>query len=262
MHAITAKRMIIFLIAVFSASLLVGCSGLEKRPAHRGGYLAYPPALVSADRALDEARAAGKDKECPEEFNAAKNMVDKAYEVYMACRDQEAIDLAQEAIGKIKALCPAKPVAEVKPEPVPEPVPPPAAPKPVPAPPPPAPVVEPVKIILEDVHFDFDKATLTKVAKGILDSNIKTLKENPGVAVQIEGHTCAHGAENYNMALAERRAAAVMEYLAKQGIASGRMTTISYGETRLAMPEVPTPENKESSEAKANRRVHFEVIVK
>lgn len=263
MHEISAKRTFIILVAVLiSASFLVGCSGMTKRPENRSGYLYYPTALVDADRALDEARAAGKDKECPEEFNAAKNMVDKAYEVYMACRDQEAIDLAQEAIGKIKALCPAKPVAEVKPEPVPEPVPPPAAPKPVPVPPPPAPVVEPVKIILEDIHFDFDKATLTKVATGILDSNIRTLKENPGVAVQIEGHTCAHGAENYNMALAERRAAAVREYLAKQGIAADRMTTISYGETRLAMPEVPTPKNKESSEAKANRRVHFEVIVK
>ena len=201
---------------------------------------------------------AGKDKECPAEFNAAKDMVDKAYEIYMACRTKEAIDMAQDAIGKIKALCPAKPVAEMKPEPKPEPVPPP----PPPPAPPPAPVVEPVKIILEDIHFDFDKATLTKVAMGILDSDIKTLKENPGVNVQIEGHTCAHGSEDYNMALGERRANAVKEYLANQGIAAGRMTTISYGETRLAMPEIPTPKNKESKEAKANRRVHFEVIVK
>jgi len=54
----------------------------------------------------------------------------------------------------------------------------------------------------------------------------------------------------------------VKEYLAKHGIAAGRLTTISYGETRLAMPETPTPKNKEAKEAKANRRVHFEVIVK
>jgi hypothetical protein len=44
-------------------SLMVGCSGMEKRPEYRSGYLYYHTALVNADRALDEARMAGKDKE-------------------------------------------------------------------------------------------------------------------------------------------------------------------------------------------------------
>ena len=254
MHAKTARRVLIFVIALFSISLIVGCSGKEKRPDNRSGYGYYPTELVQADRALDEARAAGKDKECPAEFNAAKEMLDKAYEVYMACRTQEAIDMANEALGKTKALCPAKPIAEKKPEPKPVPVP---VSKPAPAA-----VVAPVKIILDDIHFDFDKSTLTKVATDILESNINTLKENQGINIQIEGHTDAHGSDDYNMALGERRANAVKEYLANQGIAANRMTTISYGETRLAMPEIPTPKNKESKEAKANRRVHFEVIVK
>jgi outer membrane protein OmpA-like peptidoglycan-associated protein len=256
MQAMIAKRVFIFVIAIFTMGLMVGCAGMEKAPKDRPGYLYYPAALVNADRALGEARNAGKDRECPAEFNAAKDMVDKAYEIYMACRTQEAINMAQDAIGKIKALCPPKPVVKA------EPVPPPPAPEPTPPPPPPPPAPEPVKIVLEDIHFDFDKATLTAVATGILDSNIKTLKENPSVNVQIEGHTCAHGSEDYNMALGERRANAVKEYLVNQGIAADRMTTISYGETRLLMPEIPTPKNKESKEAKANRRVHFEVIVK
>lgn len=255
MQKIRAKRLLIFIIAVFSMSLIVGCSGMEKRTADRGGYALYPTALVEADRALNEARAAGKDKECPEEFNAAKDMVDKAYETYMACYNKEAIAMAQEAIGKIKALCPAKPVAVIRPEPKPEPV-------PAPPPPPPPPVVEAVKIILEDIHFNFDEAVLTNSAVDILKNNIKVLGENQGIHAQIEGHTCAHGAEDYNMALGERRANAVKEYLVNQGIAADRMTTISYGETRLAMPETPTPKNKDSVEAKTNRRVHFEVIVK
>lgn len=262
MQAITAKKVLIFVIAVLSMSLMVGCSHMEKAPNDRPGYLYYHKPLPEAARALDEARMAGKDKECPAEYNAAKDMVDKAYEIYMECHTQEAIDMAQEAIGKIKALCPAKAVAEMKPAPMPEPVVPPPAPAPEPTPPPPVPVVEPMKIILEDIHFDFDKATLTKVATGILESNIKTLKENPDIEVQVEGHTCAHGSEDYNMALGERRANAVKEYLVKQGIAAARLTTISYGKTRLAMPEIPTAHNKESKEAKANRRVHFEVIVK
>ncbi|MBA4372041.1 MAG: hypothetical protein C0402_04185 [Thermodesulfovibrio sp.] len=154
-----------------------------------------------------------------------------------------------------------EPMPEVKPAPKPEPMP---EVKPVPKPEAkPAVVPEPMKIVLEDIHFDFDKATLTKEAKEILKKDVKTLKDNPGVRVQIEGHACAHGTEAHNMALSERRANAVKEYLMKDGgISADRLTTISYGETRLAMPEVPTPKNKNSKEAKANRRVHFEVIIK
>ncbi|MBI5848661.1 MAG: OmpA family protein [Nitrospirae bacterium] len=249
----TAKSVLVFVVAVFSMSLMVGCSHLEKAP-NREGYVMYHKPLPEADRAIEKARAAGKDKECPAEFNAAKAKVDEAFEIYMACRNQEAMDMAKDAINKFNALCPPKPVAEVKPEPKPV--------TPPPPPPPPAPVVAPVKIILEDIHFDFDKAKLTKEAIAILDSNIKTLKANPRVTVQVEGHTCAHGAEAYNMALGERRAIAVKEYLVQKGITADRMTTISYGETRLAMPEKPTPKNKNAAEAKENRRVHFEVIVK
>ncbi len=261
MNALMSRRIFIFIIVLFSMSLLVGCAHMDKAPKGREGYLYYHKPLPEASVKLDAARAAGKDKECPAEYDAAKDTVDKAYEIYMACRTQEAIDMAKDGIGKINALCPAKAVAEMKPEPKPAPAPAPA-PMAEPAPPLPAPAVEPAKITLEDIHFDFDKATLTKVAVGILERDIRTLKENPGIHVQIEGHTCAHGADAYNMALGERRANAVKEYLIKQGIASDRMTTISYGKTRLAMPEVPTPKNKESKEAKTNRRVHFEMIVK
>lgn len=170
--------------------------------------------------------------------------------------------------GKTPKAVPPPPVPapapkpEVKPVPKPEPAP---TPKPAPAPAPKAevaPLAEPVKIILEDIHFDFDKASLTPAAVVILKKNIMTMKENSGVRVQIEGHACAHGAEKHNMALGERRAHAVREYLLKEGISADRLTTISYGETRLAMPEIPTSKNKESVEAKTNRRVHFEVIIK
>jgi len=260
MQTKAVRKVFLIFVVLLSMILMVGCAGMKKAtPERLPGYLYYPSALVDADQALNEARAAGKDKECPAEFKAAKDMVDKAYEAYMACLDREAIAIAEDAIGKIKALCPPKAVAEVKPEPVPVLAP---KPEPTPPPPPPPPAAEPVKIVLEDIHFDFDKATLTKAAREILARDIATLKENPGVKVQIEGHTCAHGTEDYNMALGERRANAVKEYLAKQGIAAERMKTISYGETRLAMPEIPTSKNKESKEAKANRRVHFEVIVK
>ena len=127
-------------------------------------------------------------------------------------------------------------------------------------PPVPAAKVEKV-IVLEDLHFDFDKATLTEEATGILKKDMQSMKENPGIKVRIEGHTCAHGQDDYNLRLSERRANAVKEYLMKEGISSERLTTIAYGETRLAMPEIPTPKNKNSTEAKTNRRVHFVVIL-
>ncbi|MBI5055473.1 MAG: outer membrane beta-barrel domain-containing protein [Nitrospirae bacterium] len=114
---------------------------------------------------------------------------------------------------------------------------------------------------LQDLPFDFDKSTLTEEAQGVLKKNIQTLKENPDVKIRIEGHSCAHGPDDYNLRLSERRANAIKEYLIKEGgISPDRMSTIAYGETRLAMPEIPTPQNKNSIEAKTNRRVHFELI--
>jgi len=126
------------------------------------------------------------------------------------------------------------------------------------------PKVEEKVVILafEDVHFDFDKATLTEEAQVILKRNIQILKENPKVKVRIAGYTSASGTESYNQRLSERRANAVKEYLAKEGIiAPDRLFTIGYGETRPAMYEA-APKDLYSAAAKANMRVLFEIIVK
>ncbi|RJQ38554.1 MAG: OmpA family protein [Nitrospiraceae bacterium] len=270
MQTIAAKRVLIFVIAVFCVSLIVGCSGMEKRPKDRSGYLYYPVVLVNADRALDETRTAGKDKECPSEFNALKESVDRAYEVYMACRTQEAIDMAQEAINKIKALCQVKPRTEAKSNPKAE-----------------EPIVilvsepkaevekkiialasEPkieervIIIAFEDIHFDFDKSTLTKEAQVILKRNIKILKGSPNAKVRIAGYTSASGTKAYNQKLSERRANAVKEYLIKENVATpDRLSEIGYGETKPAMHEA-APKDIYSKAAKANMRVLFEIIVK
>ncbi len=270
MQAITANRVFIVVIAVFSLSLMVGCSGigLEKRSANRGGYLYYHAPLVKADQALDEARMAGKDKECPAEFNALKDKVDKAYEVYMACHTQEAIDMAQEATGKIKALCPAKPKAEMKPEPkAEEPViilvsEPKAEEKVIVLASEPKIEKRAIILALEDVHFDFDKSTLTKEAQVILKRSITRLKDNPKANIRIAGYTSASGTKEYNQKLSERRATAVYDYITKEGLVPPeKLATIGYGEMMPATYE-PIPENIYSEAAKANMRVLFEVIVK
>jgi outer membrane protein OmpA-like peptidoglycan-associated protein len=125
------------------------------------------------------------------------------------------------------------------------------------------PKVEEKVIILafEDVHFDFDKATLTEEAQVILKRNIQILKANPKAKVRIAGYTSASGTESYNQRLSERRANAVKEYLTKEGvIAPDRLSTIGYGETRPAMYEA-APKELYSEAAKANMRALFEIIV-
>src|SRR5512136_2476996 len=110
MQSITAKSVLLVVIAVFSLSLMAGCArilGVEKSSAARNGDY-YPICLVEADQALDEARMAGKDKACPDEFNALKDMVDRAYKVHLGCNTDGACKMANEAVGKIKALCPGR----------------------------------------------------------------------------------------------------------------------------------------------------------
>ena len=124
-------------------------------------------------------------------------------------------------------------------------------------------VAEKKVIILafEDVHFDFDKSTLTPKAKAILKRDIQLLKDNPKAKVRLAGYTSASGTEAYNQALSERRAASVRDYLISEGaITPDRLTTIGYGEADPAMYEA-APKQLYSKAAKANMRCLFEIIV-
>jgi outer membrane protein OmpA-like peptidoglycan-associated protein len=237
MKTVSAKRLLMVVVALFSVSLIIGCAGMEKRPAHRGGYLYYPTELVAADRALDSARLAGKDKQCPSEFNAQKEAVDNAYAIYMACHTKEAIAMAQEATAKINALCPARPRAAVAP----------------------APPVAAKAITYEDIYFKFDQSTLSPEAQTILRRNVQVLNANPNTKVRIAGYASSSGTAEYNQRLSERRANAVRDFLINEGIARDRVSIIGYGETRPAMQE-DNPADLRSDEAKANMRVRFEII--
>jgi OOP family OmpA-OmpF porin len=114
---------LILLLGVFS-----GCAGREFAPKNQVWY--YHNELPAADRAVEAARAAGKDKECPGDFAAAEKMKKDAYEAYWACRTDEGIAKAKEATARANALCPKKAEAP-KPPPV----------MAAPPPPPPAPTV-------------------------------------------------------------------------------------------------------------------------
>jgi len=118
-----------------------------------------------------------------------------------------------------------------------------------------------VILAFEDVHFDFDKSTLTPEAKAILKRDIQVLKDNPKAKVRLAGYTSASGTDAYNQALSERRSAAVRDYLVSEGVITpDRLTTIGYGETDPAMYEA-APKEIYSKAAKANMRCLFEIVV-
>lgn len=235
-----------------------GCAGREFAP--KSGVWYYHKELPAADRAVEAARAAGKDKECPAEFAAAEKMKNNAYNIYWECRTAEGIAMANEATARANALCPRGAVASA-----PAPAAPAAAMAAAPAaiePAMPAPKAEAKLIILEEEHFDFDKSTLTAKGVEIMKENVLVFKDNPDMKVRIAGYASASGTEEYNQKLSERRAKTVKDYLMNEGgIAPGRLTTIGYGETRPAVYE-PIPSEIESKAAKANRRVLFEILVK
>lgn len=116
-------------------------------------------------------------------------------------------------------------------------------------------------VIFGDTHFDYNKSTLTKEAKTLLDKDVQVMKDNPKTKVRMAGYTSAQGTKESNQKLSEGRANAVRNYLVEQGIAPGRITTIGYGRTKPALYEV-SPDDFDTKEAKANMRVLFEVVVK
>ena len=88
------------------------------------------------------------------------------------------------------------------------------------------------QFLREHVYFDFDSATLSPVAQDVLRRKAEFLRDNPTVAVTVEGHCDERGTNEYNLALGERRAESVRSYMVDLGVASNRMTAISYGEER------------------------------
>ena len=105
----------------------------------------------------------------------------------------------------------------------------------------------------ENILFSFDSFVLSDQAQQILNSKADYMRTNSGVTVTVEGHCDERGTEAYNIALGERRAKSVKNFLVDMGISANRLKTISYGEERpIAMGQ------DEASWAK-NRRAQFMV---
>jgi peptidoglycan-associated lipoprotein len=84
----------------------------------------------------------------------------------------------------------------------------------------------------ESIYFDFDSYALSATARSTLTRTFDMLKRRPGTAVRIEGNCDERGADEYNLALGDKRAQSAKAYLTTMGIAAGRLSTISYGKEK------------------------------
>jgi peptidoglycan-associated lipoprotein len=100
----------------------------------------------------------------------------------------------------------------------------------------------------EDVHFDFDRYTLRPEALRVLEQAVGAMKEDAALRLTIEGNTCSIGTAEYNLALGERRANAVRDYLTQNGVNATRLQSVSYGE------EKPKHDNSREETRRLNRR--------
>lgn len=129
---------------------------------------------------------------------------------------------------------------------------PPAAEKPAAvAPEQPAQAPAPTPLVLDDVNFDFDKASLRREAYPKLDEAAESLKGWGEGKVEVAGHTDSIGSEAYNMDLSLRRAESVRDYMVTKGIPSDRLVIKGYGESR------PVADNATEEGRFQNRRVEL-----
>jgi peptidoglycan-associated lipoprotein len=104
---------------------------------------------------------------------------------------------------------------------------------------------------LRDIHFEFDQYLIRAQDGPVLDANARWLQANVRTLVLIEGHADERGTNEYNVALAERRAKVTRDHLVERGVAVTRITIVPYGEERPACTA-----RSEACWAQ-NRRAHF-----
>jgi outer membrane protein OmpA-like peptidoglycan-associated protein len=246
------QKWMILILLLLGAMIASGCA------ASRDTVMAYNEAKDLFSRAT----IAGAKKCAPCQYGTA--------EAYMALADHELkyYWLEMEDLGKhtkiVKEnseaalkLTPCEkpaPPAPAPPAPAPPP-PPPPPPPPAPAPPPPAPPVKPAPPMFDSIYFDANKTNINPTAAKALDRNGKILQDNPGVKVEIGGHTDHSGDQMANQKISEKRALSAKKYLQdKFNISGDRMAVKAYGATK------PIADNQTMEGRSKNRRVEFRAL--
>jgi peptidoglycan-associated lipoprotein len=104
---------------------------------------------------------------------------------------------------------------------------------------------------MEMVYFAYDKSVITTAFADVIKKNYEWIEENPDLQIQLEGHCDERGTNEYNLALGERRAKAVFDYLVSLGASPSQFSLVSFGEER------PADEGSNEVAWRKNRRVEF-----
>jgi peptidoglycan-associated lipoprotein len=215
----TGRRFQLALICASVALMIAGCATTAS----------YRPESDSMKAALAEAKGARAETLAPEQFAAAEACLDwfthEATEFNpLADPDARIRGKCQAAFAALRDKMAAAPVARV-----------------------PAKKASPLK----DIFFDFDKSSIRADVIKSLVENVQWLKAHPTASIIIEGHCDERGTGEYNLALGQRRAKSVTNYLVAAGIDAKRIKTISYGKER------PFATGHDESTRKLNRRAHL-----
>lgn len=109
-------------------------------------------------------------------------------------------------------------------------------------------------IVLRNIFFDFDKATIRPESANELERLIKLLNDNPTLKIELGSHTDSKGSDDYNWKLSESRSKSVVDYLIGKGISTARLVAKGYGETK------PIDTNDTDDGRQNNRRTEFKVL--
>lgn len=111
-------------------------------------------------------------------------------------------------------------------------------------------------IVLKNIFFDFDKATIRPESANELERLVKLLNDNPNIKIELGSHTDSKGSDDYNLKLSDSRSKSVVDYLITKGIPATRLVAKGYGETK------PIDSNDTDAGRQNNRRTEFKILEK
>lgn len=114
-------------------------------------------------------------------------------------------------------------------------------------------------VVLENVLYDFNKATLKPSSYPNLDTLVNLMNKYPNMAIELGAHTDNVGSDKYNQSLSEKRAQSVVAYLISKGIDKDRLTAVGYGESKPVAPNRVNGKDNPEGRAK-NRRTEFKIL--
>jgi OmpA-OmpF porin, OOP family len=118
------------------------------------------------------------------------------------------------------------------------------------------------EVVLEEIYFDFDSASLREESSVLLEKVYNMMVKYPAVAIEIGAHTDSKGSDSYNQKLSEARAESVVNYLVEKGIDRSRMQAVGYGEAKPIAPNQNDNGSDNPEGRQKNRRTEFKVLEK